>query len=39
VVCRAKTVTFQLAEVAVPRSVFAAILERTDQLRAIPGSG
>jgi hypothetical protein len=39
VVRHAKAVTFQLAEVAVPRSLFAAILERIDQLRAIPGTG
>ena len=39
VVSHAQAVTFQLAEVAVPRSVFAAILERIDQLRAIPGTG
>jgi hypothetical protein len=39
VVSHAKAVTFQLAEVAVPRSWFAAIRERIDQLRAIPGTG
>jgi Transposase DDE domain group 1 len=39
VVSHAKAVTFQLAEVAVPRSLFTAILERIDQLRAIPGTG
>jgi len=39
VVSHAKVVTFQLAEVAVPRSVFAVILERIDQLRAIPSPG
>ena len=39
VVRHAKAVTFQLAEVAVPRALFAAILERIDQLRAIPGTG
>ena len=39
VVSHAKVVTFQLAEVVVPRSLFAAILERIDQLRAIPGAG
>jgi hypothetical protein len=39
VVSHAKVVTFQLAEVAVPRALFAAILERIDQLRAIPGTG
>ena len=39
VVSRAKAVTFQLAEAAVPHSLFAAILERIDQLRAIPGTG
>jgi hypothetical protein len=39
VVSHARAVTFQLAEVAVPRSLFTAILERIDQLRAIPGTG
>jgi hypothetical protein len=39
VLSHAKAVTFQLAEVAVPRSLFAAILERIDRLRAIPGTG
>jgi Transposase DDE domain group 1 len=39
VVSHSKAVTFQLAEVAVPCSLFAAILERIDQLRAIPGTG
>jgi hypothetical protein len=39
VVHHARSVTFQLAEVAVPRSLFAAILERIDQLRAILGTG
>jgi hypothetical protein len=38
-VSHAKAVTFQLAEVAVPRSLFAAILERIDQLRSNPGTG
>jgi len=28
-----------MAEVAVPRRVFAAILERIDQLRLVPGTG
>jgi hypothetical protein len=36
VVRHAKYVTFQLAEVAVPRKLFAAILERIQRLRAVP---
>ena len=36
VVSRPKTLTFQLAEVAVPRALFAAILGRTGRLRAAP---
>jgi hypothetical protein len=36
VVHHAKYVTFQLAEVAVPRRLFAAILERIQRLRAVP---
>ena len=39
VVSRSKTLTFQMAEVAVPRRLFAAILERIDQLRLVPGTG
>jgi hypothetical protein len=39
VVHHARAVTFQLAEVAVPRALFAAILERIDQLRLVPGTG
>jgi hypothetical protein len=39
VVSHAKAVMFQLAEVAVPRVLFAAILERIGRLRAIPGTG
>ena len=39
VVSRSKRPTFQMAEVAVPRRVFAAILERIDQLRLVPGTG
>jgi hypothetical protein len=39
VVSHAKSVTFQLAEVAVPRALFAAILERIDRLRAAPSPG
>jgi hypothetical protein len=38
VVRHAKAVTFQLAEVAVPRAWFAAILGRIDRLRAAPGT-
>src|SRR5512147_621480 len=39
VVSRSKTLTFQMAEVAVPRRVFAAILDRIDRLRLVPGTG
>jgi Transposase DDE domain group 1 len=39
VVSRSKSLTFQMAEVAVPRALFAAILERIDQLRLVPGTG
>ena len=38
VVAHSKYVTFQLAEVAVPRKLFAAILERIDRLRLVPGT-
>jgi hypothetical protein len=36
VVQHARAVTFQLAEVAVPRELFAALLARIGQLRAAP---
>jgi Transposase DDE domain group 1 len=36
VVRHAKAVTFQLAEVAVPRELFAALLARIGRLRAAP---
>jgi Transposase DDE domain group 1 len=39
VVSRSKTLTFQMAEVAVPRKLFAAILDRIDRLRLVPGTG
>ena len=39
VVSHAKAVTFQLAEVAVPRALFAAILARIGRLRAAPSPG
>jgi hypothetical protein len=39
VVCHAKVVTFQLAQVAVPRALFAAILARIGRLRAAPSPG
>jgi len=39
VVRHAKAVTFHLAEVAVPRAVFAAILGRIGRLRATPSPG
>src|ERR687894_920962 len=39
VVRHAKAVTFQLAEVAVPRELFAALLARIGRLRAAPSPG
>jgi hypothetical protein len=39
VVSHAKCVTFQLAEVAVPRALFAALLARIGRLRAAPSPG
>ena len=39
VVSCSKTLMFQMAEVAVPRRVFAAILDRIDRLRLVPGTG
>ncbi len=39
IVSHAKAVTFQLAEVAVPRALFAAILGRIGRLRAAPSPG
>ena len=39
VVSRSKAVTFQMAEVAVPRTLFAAIRERIDRLRLVPATG
>ena len=39
VVRHAREVTFQLAEVAVPRALFAAILARIGRLRAAPSPG
>jgi hypothetical protein len=39
VVAHAKYVTFQLAEVAVPRELFARILERNARLRPACASG
>ena len=39
VVSHAKCVVFQLAEVAVPHRVFAAIVKRIDQLRLACASG
>jgi Transposase DDE domain group 1 len=39
VVRHAKAMTFQLAEVAVPRALFAAILARIGRLRAAPSPG
>jgi hypothetical protein len=37
-VSRAKAATFQMAEVAVPRTWFAAILDQIDRLRLVPGA-
>jgi hypothetical protein len=39
VVRHAEAVTFQLAEVAIPRELFAAILARIGRLRAAPRPG
>ena len=39
VVHHARAVTFQLAEVAVPRELFAALLARIGRLRAAPSPG
>ncbi len=39
VVAHARYLTFQLAEVAVPRKLFAAILSRIDRLRLACASG
>jgi hypothetical protein len=39
VVRHAKAVTFQLAEVAVPQALFAAILGRIGRLRGAPSPG
>ena len=39
VVRHAKYVTFQMAEVAIPRDLFAAILDKIAQLRLLPGTG
>jgi hypothetical protein len=39
VVSHSKYLVFQLAEVAVPRQLFAAILERIGRLRLAEGTG
>jgi hypothetical protein len=39
VVARSKAVTSQMAEVAVPRTLFAAILDRIGRLWLVPGPG
>jgi hypothetical protein len=39
VVAHARYITFQLTEVAVPRELFAAILERIGRLRLAEASG
>ena len=36
-VSRSKTLTFQMTEVAVPRTLFTAILDRIGRLRLVPG--
>ena len=36
VVCHRRYITFQLAEVAIPRDLFADILRRIDRLRPMP---
>ena len=38
VVRHAQYVTFQMAEVAIPRQLFAAILDKIAQLRLLPGT-
>ena len=39
VIVHARYVTFQMAEVAVPRELFAQILDRIDRLRLVPDMG
>ena len=39
VVQHARFVTFQMAEVAIPRELFASIPDRIAQLRLLPGAG
>ena len=39
VIRHAKYVTFQMAEVAIPRSLFALILDKIAQLRLLPETG
>ena len=39
VIVHARYVTFQMAEVAVPRELFAQILDRIDRLRLVPDTG
>ncbi len=39
VVHHARFVTFQMAEVAIPRDLFASILDKIAQLRLLPGTG
>ena len=39
VVRHAQYVTFQMAEVAIPGQLFAAILDKIAQLRLLPGTG
>jgi len=39
VIKHARYITFQLAEVAVPRKLFEAILQKIDRLRLLPETG
>ena len=39
VIQHAKYVTFQMAEVAIQRSLFALILDKIARLRLLPGTG
>ena len=39
VVRHAKYITFQMAEVAIPRRLFVSILDKIAQLRLLPGTG
>ena len=39
VIRHARYITFQLAEVAIPRKLFESMLQRIDHLRIFPGTG